>query len=177
MKKILILSLALILGISAAAQSQTEAGKVFLKAGLSGLDFSYLTEDDAFIDFTVSAGLGYFVINKLALRADAGVNYSKIGDNDGVTNFALDLGLRYYIYGGLHAEALFSLGNTAVGYGVPVYNDEGKRKLSLGIKGLVGYSIFLSDHAAIEPQVILQQSFEDQAKLNIGVGAAFTITF
>jgi hypothetical protein len=178
MKKVLFLSLALLLGIGATAQTQTESGKFFVRAGLSGLDFSYLTEDDGVINLDLAAGMGYFVANKLALRADVGLNYFKFGEDDGDTSFEFDLGLRYYIVSGLHVEALLGLGNTVVGYyGAAAYNDEGDKKFSLGIKGLVGYSIFLGDHAAIEPQLIFQQSFEDQAKLNIGLGASFTITF
>ncbi|MDR2801892.1 MAG: hypothetical protein LBB31_01580 [Prevotellaceae bacterium] len=168
MKRIVLVTVAtLFFATAGIAQSQTEAKNFFLNAELSGLKASFTP---APFSLGVNAGGGYFLIDNLALRAQAGVGFTA-GQDGGDSNINVNFGVggRYYLHG-FFLDALFQGANIG-------RNEHGEKQLEVGIQGALGYAIFLNDHVAFEPALTLGKFFIEGSDFNVGLNAAFSIYF
>ncbi|MDR3351321.1 MAG: hypothetical protein LBN98_06770 [Prevotellaceae bacterium] len=167
-KKIILVTVsALLFTVGAVAQSQTEAKRFFLNAELSNLNLKFTP---APFEFGVGAGGGFFVIDNLAVRAQAGVRFMA-GQDGGNSHTNVDFGVggRYYLKG-IFLDALFQGANIGV-------NSKGHRKLEVGVRGALGYAFFLNDHVSLEPAVTFGKFFMDGSKFQAGLNAAFSFYF
>jgi hypothetical protein len=168
MRKMILIAVAtLFFASTAVAQSQIEAKKIFLNAELSGLNATFTPSP-----FSIGAnvGGGYFIIDNLAVRALAGINFTA-GENGlpSNTDFHFGVGGRYYLKG-FFLDALFQGANIG-------RNEKFEKKLEVGVRGALGYAIFLNDHVAFEPAVTFDKFFIDGSKAQVGLNAAFSIYF
>lgn len=167
MKKVLLLTIAMMVGLVANAQDFTKGTKTF-SANATGLDFGVTKVKDAddIINFGIVGKGSYFVIDNLAITAGLGFDYEKMGDVN--TNaFAFEVGAKYYFYNALYA---------GVGYqGLKAKDVD----LASFAKVEVGYDIYISERVFFAPAVYFQKGFGDTAKditsfgLSVGVGVNF----
>ncbi|MBL0128771.1 MAG: outer membrane beta-barrel protein [Flavobacteriales bacterium] len=146
MKKIVTVVSALVLGITAMAQ--TDQGTWMFGAG-SNLGFTSGKEnsdqEDAASQLSLDVRAGYFVIDNLAIGLDLGYSSVSVG---GVAGADLGVGpyLRYY----LMESKLFG----ELGYKIGSSSYDGNKLGSTGALGIgVGYAAWLNDNVTIEPMI------------------------
>ena len=155
-----IMSVAVALLCSLAANAQFEEGKVYIGGSLTGLNMKY-TGSDKF-SYGVQAQAGYFVADDLMLLGQTSFEHS---GNDAVDDkFTAGVGGRYYIeqngiYLGVNCKFVHAGKN---------FND-----VMPGVE--VGYSFFLNNSVTVEPAIYYDQSFKNHSDystigLRLGVG-------
>ncbi len=158
MKKILLCALLLLFGIN--AKAQFEAGTKYLGISSTGLGLSYSTSEKFRLNLEATAG--YFVADKVLLKANVGYDHTK-----NIDDFSAGLGGRYYfvengIFMGAGAEYVHYTSNS---------ND-------LMVPVEVGYAFYLNHYIAIEPSVYYKMSMDSFSKkstvgLKVGFGFYF----
>ncbi|MBC7949219.1 MAG: outer membrane beta-barrel protein [Chitinophagaceae bacterium] len=160
-----ILFTALILGIIATANAQTEKGD-WLVGGRVDINTG---DNSTVIGFSPGAGL--FVIDNLAIGANLNLNYTKSADIK-VTNFAIGPFVRYYFTKAkvrplLHGSINF--GSTKVK--TPL-GTESNTASTLFLGG--GVAIFINDNVSLEPIIgysnTKYKNFEGSGAFNFGFG-------
>jgi hypothetical protein len=122
--------------------SATNAGSILL-TGSSSLEISFADETPMFL----GVGLGYFVIDNLAVGAN--FNYIRIfGESD----TAAELFARYYALDNLFVGASYTMQEPKV------------------FAAQVGYDWFIADRVAIEP--VFEYPFKDGLDPAIGIGVS-----
>jgi hypothetical protein len=96
----------------------------------------------------LSAGGGYFVLDRLAVSGEIAIGVAKATNVDAATSFGLGLGARYYLFKGLFA------GVAAGGSKVSGYDD-----IQGFFGGELGYDIFVTDHVFFEPALHVSKDF------------------
>lgn len=179
MKKIY-LSLALALGFGATQAQEThpaiQKGKIMVETnftpfGTGNSGFSY-SKTDGSKAWQVGASAGYFVMNKLAVKA--GIGYSKTElelDFGGGTSAIIDrdaltyqIGAKYYIINCIPVQVDFNgtkLGDVKTNF----------------IGGQVGYAWFIKDNMALEPAVKYNLGVNDNSGNVFSAGLGFSIHF
>ncbi|MDR2125629.1 MAG: porin family protein [Prevotellaceae bacterium] len=166
MKKILLITLIAMLSI-ATANAQIAKGTTISLARVTGLDFSYASEEDQHLtQFELNAAVGYFVIDNLALVGQVGFAYSKWSDSESRSGFNFGLGARYYFVKTAYGQ---------VGYAGQKVKDVDLANY-VGLE--IGYDIFISDNVFLEPAVYYAKGFSDVDKsstfgLSFGIGIKF----
>jgi len=168
MKKVILIMLVAVLGISTAS-AQFEKGAKTLSANVTGLslDFTKVKDaDDMQIDFGFMAKGSYFVIDNLAVTAGLGFEYSKLGDLNS-NAFAFEIGGKYYFYEALYAGLAYE------GLKIKDIDMESWGKLE------VGYTYYITENVFFEPALYFKQGFGDATKdfskfgLAVGIGVNF----
>ena len=169
-KKIIIITCLICLSFSISAQ--TERGHWLLNPQFTAFDLSG-TNNDLDKDNRFKLGMGFkggnFLCDRLALLVGVGFKVDRQNDyKDNSIN--LNTGLRYYLFSKLYLSA--ELGYDKVW--LREYSSNITRKRDYFYFGAdLGYSIFVSQNVAIEPDVYWKYSFTDQRNeygFKIGIG-------
>lgn len=153
------------LGCSILTFSQTEKGKMLI-GGTAGFDIQFEDPDDVVsIDF--SPGLGFFVIDNLAVGGALSVSYSKAGDFS-ATGFGISPFGRYYFGAGMTKIFLQAQG----GY-VTAKVDFGGGNDNTGkgyvLQGGPGVALFLNEFVAIEGMLAYTKTGGDFDTSDLGL--------
>lgn len=146
MKKIVTVVSALVLGITAMAQ--TDQGGWMFGAG-SNLGFATgktnNDQDDSESQFNINLRAGYFVIDNLAVGLDAGFVNASEGDIS-ASQFSVGPYARYFLPMKIFFEAGYQFGSVT---------SDGDNLGSTGALGIgAGYAAFLNDNVSIEPSLM-----------------------
>ena len=144
MKKV-ILSICLIVAVTAMTQAQTSKGNLLL-GGNAGFSSEKTGDADAITNITVNPNLGYFLMDNLAVGGRLGLGSQKAGDVT-TTGFSFAPFARYYFLSigskaKLMADASFGLGSVKVG------DADAISSTNWGIAA--GPALFLNSHTALE---------------------------
>ncbi len=169
MKKIFVMAFAVLISAGTAmAQLPINKGNFFVSANISELDLTF----GGGTDFTLGAGGGYFLADKLALIGGLSISADsqKIGGETYSDNsFGLAAGARYFFLeqtkGGFFADGML---------GVNKQKDvDAAFRLALG----AGYAYFLNEHVALEPMVMLTLPFSSDYDVTFSIGGAISVYF
>lgn len=158
MKKILLLLLLLVCGLT--AHAQFAQGTKYIGASVSGLGISYSSNEK--FRFGLDASAGYFAADCLMLRATVGYDHTR--EIDDVT---LGGGLRYY----------FDNCGVFLGTGLEFqHHSPSNNNLMLPVE--IGYAFFVNHFITIEPSVYYKMSLNDFSHdstvgLKLGLGFYF----
>lgn len=104
-------------------------------------------DDNSETYFNISPNVGYYIINNLAIGAR--INYLSYSyDGDSESQFGFGPWARLYVVNSLFAQVGVDFGSTGMDF-FSLLADEGSSTLNFGI----GYSWFLNNSVAIEPQL------------------------
>ena len=186
MKKVILIMLVAVLGISTAS-AQFEKGAKTLSANVTGLglDFTKVKDaDDTQINFGLMAKGSYFVIDNLAVTAGLGFDYEKEGDYDS-SLFRFEVGGKYYFYQALYGGLAYE-GSKAGKYtvsepieGIGVVEAEINPDMESWGKLEVGYTYYITENVFFEPALYYKMGFGDATKdiskfgLAVGIGVNF----
>ena len=174
MKKKIIIILGLVC-LSFSISAQTEQGYSFLNPQFTAFDLSG-TNNDLNEDNRFKLGMGFkggnFLYDRFALLVGIGFNIDRQNDyRDNSIN--LNTGLRYYLFSKLYLSA--ELGYDKVW--LREYSSDITRKRDYFYFGAdLGYSIFVSQNVAIEPDVYWKYSFTDRLN-EYGFKIGFSVFF
>ncbi|MDR1454334.1 MAG: hypothetical protein LBJ01_01665 [Tannerella sp.] len=175
MKKLFLTALVAAL-VTATANAQSDLpsglskGSFVAKGKTTGFGLSILTGNGSSqTEFNLGAEGAYFVIDRLAITAEAGIETEKVetGDDDAPRMFNMGAGARYYLSPqGWFAGAGFLIKDVIGDY----------RSLTFKIEG--GYTYYIRDNIFIEPGVQFSKNFYDEyiarmTKIDFTVGIGF----
>lgn len=165
MKRI-ILSLALLAGISTTASAQFSKGTKYVNANFTGLGLGYSKDSD--FKFGLNVAGGYYFANDWMVDGEFGYQRSHQ-----TNNFILGAGVRYNItqnglYLGTGAELEF--------YNISGIDESSTTNFRIPVE--IGYTFFVNHYVSIEPAVYAKMScnnFSDGTEfgLKIGLGLYF----
>jgi outer membrane protein W len=170
MKKLLFAAAAVFAFGFANAQDQTSKGKWLIEAntgnamlGTTGL---YFASSDGESAYNVGLDGGYFIMDKLALKAGLGFGGDSSSDT---SSFSYRLGAKYYV------KNMIPLTLDVTGAsGDEVENLAGETPMWLGIGA--GYAWFLGSNVSIEPGIrynhSLNEDYTDKGVLQFNIGFA-----
>jgi outer membrane protein OmpA-like peptidoglycan-associated protein len=147
-------------------------GDVLLFARSSGADFGITSVSGySLTEFSLAAGGGYFILDKLAITGEVQMGMSKMTDMDASTSFGLGLGARFYFMKGLYAGASIA-GATMTG------SDD----IQGAFGAEAGYDIFLGEQVFIEPAMQISKginlsSFEVADGITFGLALGIGVRF
>ncbi|QGZ15881.1 hypothetical protein [Elizabethkingia phage TCUEAP1] len=176
----IVLGALIIIGKVNEAKAQTK-GSIFIETGTSTTDLRinpngvmFYRVGSNYAGFAAGATVGYFVTDKLAIKAGAG--YSKFEEtvilppSTGLESINIDhkatavnVGIEYYIYKGLSTELNYSASFMN-------YNREAHFAT---VK--IGYTVNVLDRVGIKPYVFGQQSLSSRYNSEFGAGVAISI--
>lgn len=157
------------------ASAQTEQGYWLLNPQFTAFDLSGTNNDlDKNNRFKLGMGFkgGNFMYDRLALLVGIGFNIDRQNDYKN-NSINLNTGLRYYLFSKLYLSA--ELGYDKVWF--REYSSDITRKRDYFYFGAdLGYSIFVSQNVAIEPDIYWKYSFTDRRNeygFKVGFGIFF----
>jgi len=176
MKKLFIAAFAVLSFGAVSAQdggNQTSKGKFLIEANtgnaMLGTTGIYFSSQDGASNFNIGLDGGYFVMDKLAVKAGLGYGGSEPKEGDGVSSFSYRLGAKYYAM----SKIPFTLDLTGAS-GDAVENFNGDTPLWLGVGA--GYAFFLGENVSIEPGLrynhSLNEDYTDKGIFQVNVGFA-----
>lgn len=158
MKKILLVTIMLVVAV--VSKAQFEQGTKYVGASVSNIGLSYSSTEK--LRFGVDATAGYFLHDGVMLKANVG--YSHKPHFDDIT---LGLGGRYY----------FNQNGVFLGAGVE-YCHETTSYNDLRIPVEAGYCFYLNHYVSIEPAVYYNMSLNDFSdKSAVGLKVGFGLYF
>ncbi|NAS12058.1 outer membrane beta-barrel protein [Poritiphilus flavus] len=177
MKKLIVLGVLGILGLSVKAQDSTSTAKdswlieantgfgAGTGAHASNTGFGFYSSDGTTI-WAIGVEGGYFMADNLALKLGLGYSSQEF-DNDffDTSAFTYKVGLKYYIVGTVPIQLDVTGGSI---------KDLDENPLWLGIQG--AYAIFLADNLSLEPglryNLSMNEDFTDQGIFEFRIGFA-----
>ena len=143
-----IVTLLLFAGFAQMASAQAVNSGAWMLGGSVGFNSIKSDGDDNSETYlNVSPNVGYYIINNLAIGARINfVSYSYDGESE--SQFGFGPWARLYVVNSLFAQASIDFGSTGMDF-FSLLADEGSSTLNFGI----GYSLFLNNSVAIEPQL------------------------
>jgi Outer membrane protein beta-barrel domain len=159
MKKLLLTAAAVFAFGFANAQEQVAKGKWLVEANtgnaMLGTTGIYFASSDGDSSYNVGLDGGYFIMDKLALKAGLGFGGSKFNGGGNESSFAYRLGAKYYAMDKIPV----TLDLTGAS-GDAVENIAGETPMWLGLGA--GYAWFLGDNVSIEPGLRYNHSLNDK---------------
>lgn len=158
MKKMMLCALMMMVAIC--AKAQFEAGTKYVGISATNLGLSYSSSER--FRLGLEANAGYFVADKVMLRANISYNHTRIVDD-----FALGVGGRYYfrengIFMGAGAEFCHFTSN----------NNDVQVPIELG------YAFYLNHYITVEPALYYKMSLDDFSdKSTVGLKIGFGVYF
>jgi len=129
-----------------------------------------LRTGDGITDWSVGADAGYFIIDRLALKAGLGYFSDEISEGETSDRFIYKLGAKYYIVD------KFPVGLDFTGESISLSNNKNDRRSWIGVQG--GYAWFVSKNVAIEPTLRYNFTTDDlKAKSFLGAHIGFALFF
>ena len=156
MKKILTFLLLFVAVLN--ANAQFEKGKTYVGASVSGLGFSYSSNEE--FRMGLDAEGGCFLADCLLLKGNVGYEHTRAIDD-----VRIGAGIRYF----------FSQNGIFLGSGAE-YNHFTKNNNDVMIPVEVGYAFFINGHLTIEPSLYYKMSLHDFSG-NSTVGARIGLGF
>ena len=145
---------------SVATKAQFEAGTKYLGLSTTSLGLSYSTVEK--FRANVGATAGYFIADKVLLKADLGYDHT-----EHIDDFFAGMGGRYY----------FRENGIFLGAGLE-FNHLTKNNNDLKIPVEVGYAFYLNHYITIEPSLYYKMSFDDFSdKSTVGIKLGFGFYF
>jgi outer membrane protein len=143
-----LVTLILLAGLFQMASAQTVNSGAWMLGGSVGFNSIKTDGDDNSETYlNISPNVGYYIMNNLAIGAR--INYLSYSyDGDSESQFGFGPWARYYFINSLFAQAGVDFGSTGMDF-FSILADEGSSTLNFGI----GYSWFLNNSVAIEPQL------------------------
>ena len=148
----------LLLAMTAGANAQFQAGTKYIGASASNLGLSYSTAEK--FRFGLNASAGYFVMDKIMVKADVGYNHT-----NRVGGLTAGLGGRYY----------FIENGIFLGAGAEfVHYTKSQNDLQIPVE--VGYCFYLNHYISVEPSLYYKMSvddFSDKSTVGFKIGFGF----
>jgi outer membrane protein len=153
---------------SSGLQAQTVSAGTWMLGGEAGFASTKVKDvDDSYNTIYLNPNVGYFIMDNLGVGLRLGFQNNSFGDASS-TGFGIGAMARYYVFQGLFPQVGFMYNSFKVKDGPDAATDT---DINLGL----GYSFFLNNSVALEPQLYYNINSEEANGNTLGLSIGLQI--